>query len=319
MAEPIQVLYIAGSGRSGSTLLARLLGEVEGIANVGQAAFHYFGKCPPIPCGCGAQVQDCRFWQDIPANSGMQEFGQEFFRKRHFARLALTNNCCDAGAQELISSMSELYRSIAAKTGAWAIVDCSKNPARAYALSRAPGVRLSVIHLIRSPHGVVESWSRAKKYLSQVPAWRAALSWNFVNPFIELFTSSRLVGKWTIRYEDLIAAPKAFVATIASALLGRSADCSFLQGHRATVKVQHMLAANPDIFRGSDLVIEQRLPSHTNFVASAMTFPLALRYGYVWPNSSWLAPVRISTANSRSFRCHRDDEPELRFPSLPAW
>lgn len=296
MAQPIQVLYIAGSGRSGSTLLSRLLGQVEGIVNVGQAAFHYFGKCPPIPCGCGEQVEDCRFWRDIPADSELQKFGQEFFRKRHFAKFAPTNYAASTKARELIFSMGDLYRSIAEKTGAEAIVDCSKNPARAYALSRAPGVRLWVVHLIRSPYGVASSWSQAKSYLSQIPAWRAALSWNFINLFTELLAGPRLVGQWTIRYEDLIAKPRMFVEAIASAVLGRGADCSFLQGHRVTMKTQHMLAGNPDVFQGSELIIEERhavLPSRTNLAVLAITFPLALRYGYIWPHASWLAPIRF--------------------------
>lgn len=296
----IDVLYIAGSGRSGSTLLSRLLGEVEGVVNVGQAAFHYTGQCPPIPCGCGVRVDQCGFWKDIPANSRLQEMGQRFFRKRHFPRLVITGAMGNAKARDLMFSLGALYQSIAEKTGAEVIVDCSKNPARAYLLSRTPGIRLSLVHLIRSPRGVAASWQRQKEYLFEVPAWRAALSWNFVQFFSELMASPRLARVWTIRYEDLAEHPGRFVEAIAAGVLGRPVNCRFLQGNRATVKAQHMLAGNPDVFDGSGaVVVEKRnpvLPPSAEFVVSAITFPLAVRYGYLWPRNWCLAPVRLPFA-----------------------
>lgn len=226
--------------------------------------------------------------------------------------------------------MRDLYRSIAQKTGAEAIIDCSKNPARAYALSRAPGVRLSVVHLIRSPHGVAASRRRRKSYLFQVPAWRAALSWNFINPFTELMMASQPAQHWRLRYEDLAENPRRFVEAIAATILGHPADCSFLRGNRATVRTQHMLAGNPDVFDGSGaVVVEKRnsvLPPIAKFAVSAVTFPLAVRYGYLWPRAWWLAPARlpfsyeflppqdISPCSEPQFAPSRNEEP---FESRP--
>jgi hypothetical protein len=277
-------------------MLSRLLGEVEGFVNVGEAALHFFMKCPPIPCGCGASVRDCSFWKDIPVNRSVQEFGQEFFRMRHVARLALADQTRSSKEGALILSMRDLYRCIAEKTGAKVVVDSSKNPAIAYALSRAPGVRLSVIHLIRAPQGVADSWRRPKGYLSMAPAWRVSLKWTLVNPFAELIASWRPAHHWTIRYEDLTEDPKIFVEAIAAEVLGRPTTCSFLQGNRAAVQVQHILAGNPDKLDRSALVIDKRrpaLPSGTNFLVSLLTFPMMLRYGYLFGRAPWLAPIRF--------------------------
>lgn len=41
--DPVRVLYIAGIGRSGSTLLARALGEVDGFVAAGEV-MHFFGR-----------------------------------------------------------------------------------------------------------------------------------------------------------------------------------------------------------------------------------------------------------------------------------
>jgi hypothetical protein len=35
--QTVKILYIAGATRSGSTLLSRLLGEIDGFINVGEA------------------------------------------------------------------------------------------------------------------------------------------------------------------------------------------------------------------------------------------------------------------------------------------
>jgi hypothetical protein len=280
-------------------MLSRLLGEIEGFVNVGEAALHFFMKCPPIPCGCGAKVEDCSFWKDIPADRGVQEFGQEFFRARHVAKLALTERHSSSQVRSLILSMRDLYRSIAEKTGAKVVVDSSKNPAVPYLLSTVPGIELSVIHLIRAPQGVADSWRRPKGYLSMTPAWRVSLKWTLVNPFAESIAWWQPAHLWTIRYEDLIESPKMFVEAIAATVLGHPADCSFLQGNRAAVGVQHILAGNPDKLVRSDFVIEKRdpvLPRPTSFLVSLLTFPLMLRYGYIFQGAPWLAPIRFPFA-----------------------
>jgi hypothetical protein len=277
-------------------MLSRLLGEIEGFVNVGEAALHFFMKCPPIPCGCGASVRDCSFWKDIPVNRGIQEFGHEFFRMRHIAKVALADHALSSEARNLISSMRDTYQSIANNAGAKVVVDSSKNPAVACALSLVPGVRLSVIHLIRAPQGVADSWLRPKGYLSVAPAWRVSLQWALVNPLAELIAWWQPVHHWTIRYEDLTENPRMFVEAIAAEVLGRPTACSFLQGNKAAVKVQHILAGNPDKLERSDVVIEQRhpvLPPRTNFLVSLLTFPLMLRYGYIFQRTPWLAPIRF--------------------------
>jgi hypothetical protein len=301
-------------------MLSRLLGEIGGFVNVGEAALHFFMKCPPIPCGCGAEVQDCSFWKNIPANRRVQEFGQEFFRARHVAKLALADHIHSSEVRNLIVSMRDLYQSIAENAGAKVVVDSSKNPAVPCLLSRVPGVRLSVIHLIRAPQGVADSWRRPKGYLSTAPAWRVSLKWALVNPFAEFIAWWQPAHHWTIRYEDLAENPRMFVESIAAAVLGRPADCSFLQGNRAAVRVQHILAGNPDKLERSDVVIEKRnpvLPRRTDFLVSLLTFPLMLRYGYIFQTAPWLAPIRFPFAYEFMGNRNALLAPERQIVSLP--
>ena len=67
-AEPAipTVIYIAGSGRSGSTLLERVLGGMPGAVNVGEL-IDLFRRTAPRGerCGCGLAFADCPFWTGV--------------------------------------------------------------------------------------------------------------------------------------------------------------------------------------------------------------------------------------------------------------
>ena len=65
-AGPVSVLYIAGPGRSGSTLLDTMLGQIDGFVSVGELRNLWArGLGDGWPCGCGAAVRDCPFWSSV--------------------------------------------------------------------------------------------------------------------------------------------------------------------------------------------------------------------------------------------------------------
>src|SRR5215472_7373359 len=66
------VVYIAGSGRSGSTLLERTLGEIPGFVNVGELIDLFRREASRADrCGCGLPFGDCPFWASV----GERAFG----------------------------------------------------------------------------------------------------------------------------------------------------------------------------------------------------------------------------------------------------
>jgi len=71
-ASPERVIYIAGSGRSGSTLVERTLGAIPGWVNIGEL-IELFRK-PSVAaelCGCGQPFSSCVFWYEV----GRSAFG----------------------------------------------------------------------------------------------------------------------------------------------------------------------------------------------------------------------------------------------------
>ncbi len=64
--EDRAVVYIAGSGRSGSTLLDRMLGQMPGVTAIGELAQLWRpGELDKLVCGCGTPVRSCPFWSRV--------------------------------------------------------------------------------------------------------------------------------------------------------------------------------------------------------------------------------------------------------------
>src|SRR5581483_1226755 len=67
-----KVLYIGGFGRSGSTLVERILGQLPGFCSAGEVVFLWQrGLIDRQLCGCGVPVPDCEFW----SRAGKTAFG----------------------------------------------------------------------------------------------------------------------------------------------------------------------------------------------------------------------------------------------------
>ena len=66
------MVYLAGLGRSGSTLLERLLGEMPGACPAGEVVHMWLrGVRDDERCGCGQPFGSCPFWQQV----GQAAFG----------------------------------------------------------------------------------------------------------------------------------------------------------------------------------------------------------------------------------------------------
>ena len=60
------MVYIAGSGRSGSTILDNILGQIGGWASAGELRFLWErGVLGDRLCGCGERFSVCPFWTQV--------------------------------------------------------------------------------------------------------------------------------------------------------------------------------------------------------------------------------------------------------------
>jgi hypothetical protein len=58
----VSILYLVGSGRSGSTLLSRILELQDGYRAVGETRYLGDSETWSLECGCGKIHQDCELW-----------------------------------------------------------------------------------------------------------------------------------------------------------------------------------------------------------------------------------------------------------------
>ena len=304
--QNIKLLYIAGSGRSGTTMLARLLGELDGFVNVGEAARYLFDapmQGRQVPCGCGRAVSQCSFWKDkvqaIPPELAHQ--GAEVVRMRKFASLLMASGGAEAPKQyrPILEAITAVYRKVAQETGCRVIVDSSKNPANALLVSLASGIDLHVLHVVRNPHDVVASWTKKKGYLATHPATKVIAWWWSYNLLSELL-KLKAHSYQLLRYEDFVRDPGPCLQRAAGAVVDVPPAMDFLNGSEATVRIQHVLAGNPDkLDSGKIRISDGNRPSvgSRGRLVNLTTLPLQLRYRY-WPAAT--PPILRSTSTTSS-------------------
>ncbi|HEX6447006.1 MAG TPA: sulfotransferase [Streptosporangiales bacterium] len=305
---PVRVAFVGGHGRSGSTLLSRILGALPGFWTVGELCYLWDqGVRNDRMCGCGAQFHDCPFWTAVgeKAFGGWdRELAAEAVRLRKSVERVRYVPLMAAGGvppryqarlHRYAELMSQVYAAVREVAGADVLVDTSKYPSSAYLLRRVPGVELRLVHLVRSSHGVCYSWTkrverpdRDGKPLAQYPPVRTAVEWDVFNGLLaalgRLGVPSRLV-----RYEDLIGSPRSVVSETAEFLHRRpdSAALSFLRDDAVELPGDHSVAGNPMRFTVGEIPLRldeawrTRMPRRTRSLITALTMPGLLGFGYL--------------------------------------
>ncbi len=234
--DGVRVIYIAGSGRSGSTILATLLGGHPALLSVGELErLPSDGWIRNEYCACGRRAAACDFWSAVRERWGdlvpdadpsrLVALQRRFTRRRSLLRMLLPALTRGEAFRRFERDTGALLRAIADEAGADAVVDSSKSPVRALALARMETVDLRVVHLVRDGRGVLSSLR--KGYRKDVrggiphdipprPTWRVAALWVLSNLLSEALRT--MVGRERyvrIRYEDLMRDPSGALASLA--------------------------------------------------------------------------------------------------------
>ena len=80
MAE--NLIYVGGSGRSGSTLLDLLLNNSSEVQSLGEVhRLNWYARTDKEPCTCGAPVFECPFWLQVQAEAlhGNEQANEQAF------------------------------------------------------------------------------------------------------------------------------------------------------------------------------------------------------------------------------------------------
>jgi hypothetical protein len=297
-SRPIKVLFIGGYGRSGSTLLDRVLGGIDGLCSVGELR-HVFreGYVENRLCGCGEPFRECEFWGEVTARAfgdmesfdarGTLELQERVDRWWRAARLAGPRGRGRPGAEleAYRATLRSLYRGIASVSDARVIVDSSKDVSHGYAL-RGVGDPLKpyVLHLVRDSRAVAHSWQRQKFNpgsgvdMDRYGLVRTSAEWMAINALTALH--SRLGAPYRrLRYQDFVTDPRAAVSSILD-FLGEPTEHTRISARR-TVELgeDHTVAGNPIRFRRGEIEVRRddewrtRMPPRSKALVTALTLP----------------------------------------------
>lgn len=224
--EPILVLYVTGYGRSGSTVLDTLLGNHPGFGSYGELInFERVWRDDEF-CACGERARACPFWSAVRRewiariDSTPDDYDRFQGGFRHATDWLRALRHVRFPSQEFDRfgrQTRALLGAIRETSGREWIVDSSKSPARALALSAIPGIDVHLVHLVRDGRGVV--WSLKKRFerddergihreIDPRSTMRVAVSWAGANLLAER-VASRLPAEKSLRlrYEELVARP----------------------------------------------------------------------------------------------------------------
>jgi hypothetical protein len=199
-----------GAGRSGSTILGVTLGNCSGVFYAGELDAWLVRSGVPQLEG----PERARFWGEVRENVGgaAELFGNESQRclERSMALFRLHKWPARHRLRRRYRRIAEdLYRAIAASTGATHIVDTSHYPLRARELQALPGIDLYLLYLVRDPQSVLRSFgNRDVAQYSKSTLTTNAYLWltNLLAVFVFLrHPANRRVR---LRYEDFMANPE---------------------------------------------------------------------------------------------------------------
>jgi hypothetical protein len=275
----VEVLYISGSGRSGSTLLERVLNSSERFFAVGE--FHALWRLPmpAITCSCGAKVPDDDFWCAVLGAAGvgaadlaeLARLEAVVARSGYIAAAGykLGTLAADPQVRAYLAPQFAIFDALATLTGKPIIVDSSKAGPRAWLM--ASDQRSRMLHLYRDPTDVIASW-RSRKFdqglgteMARPGVVAASTDWWKAEYFARRLARQTIVGM--VDYQALCADPKAVLdaALIAAGIAGASGIAWQGDHEVAPAPVYHSLNGNPDRFDRGVIAIASRRPDWSRY------------------------------------------------------
>lgn len=313
-----RVLFTGGLGRSGSTLVEKLVNELPTTFSVGETVHLWErGVRDQERCGCGDRFDACPHWLAV----GKQAFGSwdavdvermielrwTEDRSRRLPQIlnAIRSGRMNAGQQEYLDGMRAVLLGSAAVAAEArgvdrsdvVLLDSSKHLSTAALLAADPQLDVRILHLVRDPRGVAYSWMKTVErpetegeIMPQYSAKRTAGRWVTDNLGFDTL-SSMGVPTLRLRYEDVLAEPERRILEVArfSGALPENEPSSlgFIEGNTAHLSTpMHSIAGNPLRFGGDDLVLrlddawQSELPAGDRRTVELITRPVLGRFGY---------------------------------------
>ncbi len=303
----VKVVAIAGWDRSGSTILAEVLGSAEGVISVGEVNnLWQRGVLDNHLCGCGEPFARCAMWSEVmrrafPGEAPEDVAGRAIEAMADLGNLGLARTTLPVVGQRTqieddayAGMLVRLYDAIADVTGVDVIVDSAKIPWHVAVTAGLPGVDTRIVHLVRDPRGVAYSLQKKVRYdpdagratyMDRHGPWFASLAWAYRTRLIDQVwkDDARLT---VVRYEDIMAEPQTAVANVMAAVGEGHRSVPFTADGAVRLSPGHSVSGNPSRFNKADvpLVVDdtwrRELAPGSRRIVQTVTWPLLRTHGY---------------------------------------
>lgn len=227
--QDYKLIYIAGGGHSGSTLLDLILGASSNGFGMGEVCFYnsyrYQLDDPKLyaiksnKCSCGNDFDNCSFWNEVH-----QESGKNLDISRRYSIIdsfkTVWNIICpvkfvrfdmkNPDDHLFFDSVLKVLNGNKPKF----LIDSSKDPRRLLMLESLLGKKkLKVIFLVRDIRGYVNSYSNPNKWrvidagLKPQNFLRVAFRWAIVNIFLVIYLKLQKIDYLKISYDKFCQNP----------------------------------------------------------------------------------------------------------------
>lgn len=268
---PTRVLFIAGHGRSGSTLLDRVLGQVPGFFSAGELRHIWHrGYQGGQLCGCGEPFGDCNFWREVtesaygtdgPDVQATLDLKHRVDQWWHSVEIASPRRRASfqADLDAYVERVTPLYRAIQKVSGERVIVDSTKDVSHGYVLATSPELEVHVVHLIRDSRASAYSWRRHKfdpgkqRELDRYNVVKASAGWSASHTLAGML---RFVADsyQLVHYSDFASKPATTVDKILAGI-GEQGSSPVAADGSVELGVDHTVAGNPVRFHNGRIDI----------------------------------------------------------------
>ena len=300
-------VYIGAVGRSGTTMLERALATSPHVTALGEVVHLWDrGVRDDEPCSCGVAFSACPFWTAVGerafggwSNVDLEQLGDDrraVDRNRYIPLLLVPRGAprrFRAAHARLVAILATLYGAIGDvsaeraddRVGDHVVVDSSKHPSYLFVLRRVPGVDVRLLHVVRDPRGVANSWAKhvarpeSGEPMEQLGPVRAVVRWTTHNL---LFAAAPLLKVPTRRlaYERFVADPTELERGLDALVTPAQRGGLAIAGRTITFGDDHTVSGNPMRFTSDRVTVRpdeqwrSAMPAARRRTIGVLTTPL---------------------------------------------
>lgn len=302
-----KILFIAGTGRNGGTLLDRILGQINGYTSLGEFRFVWDkGILKNELCNCGNPFKQCPFWIQVfetafgGFDSNMAEWMLSEIRHTDKSRYLpyflspLKPSTWRKNVEHYVQTLEKLFSAIYTVSQSTVLIDSSKFAGYGMILGSIPEVELHVVHLIRDSRATAHSWMKqvkkpesweADQYMKRYHPLISTAQWMYRNEFA-LALKSVAKSYHQLRYEDFSSTPQTAVQEICNTLGYPNVNLPFISSNTVLLKKTHTQSGNPGRFREGEIAIKKHdewrahMPRKYKTLVTTVSFPSLIQFGY---------------------------------------